>query len=55
MKLFKDIVGQDRAKKALEDWYNFESQPALIYGSSGYGKTTFAISLRSYNSRYYET
>jgi Holliday junction resolvasome RuvABC ATP-dependent DNA helicase subunit len=43
--LFKDIVGQDRAKKAIEDWYLHEQQPLMLYGSSGYGKTTFAISL----------
>jgi Holliday junction resolvasome RuvABC ATP-dependent DNA helicase subunit len=40
--LFKNIVGQDRAKRAIEDWYNYEQQPLLIYGSSGYGKTLFA-------------
>ena len=43
--LFKDIVGQDQAKLAIMDWYNYEQQPLLIYGSSGYGKTLFAESL----------
>jgi Holliday junction resolvasome RuvABC ATP-dependent DNA helicase subunit len=43
--LFKNIVGQDRAKRAIEDWYNYESQPLLIYGTSGYGKTMFAESI----------
>lgn len=43
--LFKNIVGQDQAKRAITDWYLHESQPLLIYGSSGYGKTLFAESL----------
>lgn len=43
--LFKNIVGQDRAKKAITDWYLHEQQPLLIYGSSGFGKTMFAESL----------
>ena len=43
--LFKNIVGQDRAKKAITDWYNYEKQPLLIYGQSGFGKTKFAESL----------
>ena len=43
--LFKDIIGQDQAKLAIMDWYNYEQQPLLIYGSSGYGKTLFAESL----------
>lgn len=43
--MFKDIVGQDRAKKAILDWYKYETQPLLIYGSSGFGKTMFAESL----------
>ena len=29
----------------MTDWYNFETQPLLIYGSSGFGKTLFAESL----------
>lgn len=45
--LFKDIVGQTQAKRAILDWYNFETQPLLIYGSSGFGKTMFAKSLRA--------
>lgn len=40
--LFKDIVGQDQAKKAIFDWYCHETQPLLIYGSSGFGKTMFS-------------
>ena len=43
--LFKNIVGQDRAKLAITDWYKYEQQPLLIYGSSGFGKTLFAESL----------
>lgn len=43
--MFKNIVGQDRAKKAILDWYKYETQPLLIYGTSGYGKTMFAESL----------
>ena len=43
--LFKGIIGQDRAKLAIKDWYLHEQQPLLIYGSSGYGKTMFAESL----------
>lgn len=44
--LFKDIIGQPRAKLAITDWYlHGEEQPLLIYGSSGYGKTMFAESL----------
>lgn len=45
MKLFENIVGQERAKLAIKDWYLHEDQPLLIYGSSGYGKTAFAESL----------
>lgn len=45
MDLFKNIVGQDRAKKSILDWYKYETQPLLIYGASGYGKTMFAESL----------
>ena len=40
--LFKDIVGQNQAKLAIQDWYKYEQQPLLIYGSSGFGKTMFA-------------
>lgn len=40
--MFKDIIGQDRAKLAIQDWYLHEKQPLLIYGSSGFGKTMFA-------------
>ena len=43
--MFKNIVGQERAKKAILDWYKYETQPLLIYGTSGYGKTMFAESL----------
>lgn len=43
--MFEKIVGQDRAKLAITDWYNYETQPLLIYGTSGYGKTMFAESL----------
>ena len=43
--LFKDIVGQTQAKLAITDWYLYEQQPLLIYGSSGFGKTKFAESL----------
>lgn len=43
--LFKDIVGQEQAKLAIQDWYTSEQQPLLIYGSSGFGKTMFAESL----------
>lgn len=45
MKLFENIVGQDRAKLAILDWVKHEEQPLLIYGSSGFGKTMFAESL----------
>lgn len=45
MDLFKNIIGQDRAKRAITDWYKYETQPLLIYGTSGYGKTMFAESL----------
>lgn len=43
--LFKNIVGQTQAKLAIQDWYLYEQQPLLIYGSSGFGKTLFAESL----------
>ena len=43
--LFKNIVGQEQAKLAIQDWYTSEQQPLLIYGSSGFGKTLFAESL----------
>lgn len=39
---FSHIVGQTHAKLAMTDWYNYEQQPLLIYGSSGFGKTMFA-------------
>ena len=45
MKLFENIVGQDRAKLAILDWVKHEEQPLLIYGSSGFGKTMFAESI----------
>lgn len=40
--LFKGIIGQTQAKLAIQDWYLYEQQPLLIYGSSGFGKTMFA-------------
>ena len=43
--MFEKIVGQERAKRAITDWYKYETQPLLIYGTSGYGKTMFAESL----------
>lgn len=43
--MFERIVGQTQAKLAIQDWYLYEQQPLLIYGSSGYGKTMFAESL----------
>lgn len=43
--LFPNLIGQSQAKLAITDWYNFETQPLLIYGSSGYGKTAYAESL----------
>lgn len=43
--MFKDIIGQNRAKLSIKDWYLHESQPLLIYGTSGCGKTLFAESL----------
>ena len=43
--LFPNLIGQERAKQSITDWYNFEDQPLLIYGSSGYGKTAYAESL----------
>lgn len=42
---FSHIVGQTQAKLAITDWYLYEHQPLLIYGSSGFGKTMFAESL----------
>ena len=42
---FSHIVGQTQAKLAILDWVNYEQQPLLIYGSSGFGKTMFAKSL----------
>lgn len=43
--LFPHLIGQSQAKLAITDWYNHETQPLLIYGSSGYGKTAYAESL----------
>lgn len=43
--MFEKIIGQSQAKLAITDWYNYETQPLLIYGSSGFGKTLFAESL----------
>ena len=43
--MFEKLIGQTQAKLAITDWYNYETQPLLIYGSSGYGKTLFAESL----------
>jgi len=43
--MFENIIGQDQAKRAIQDWYECEQQPLLIYGSSGFGKTMFAESL----------
>lgn len=43
--LFSNIIGQEQAKLAIKDWYLYEQQPLLIYGSSGFGKTMFAESL----------
>lgn len=42
---FSHIIGQKQAKLAIKDWYLHETQPLLIYGSSGFGKTMFAESL----------
>ena len=39
--MFSKIVGQHQAKLAMQDWYLYEQQPLLIYGSSGFGKTMF--------------
>lgn len=44
--LFPDVIGQERAKLAITDWYNFEKHPLLLYGSSGYGKTKLAEDLK---------
>lgn len=43
--MFGKIVGQSQAKESILDWFEYEQQPLLIYGSSGYGKTMFAESL----------
>ncbi len=43
--MFSKIIGQRQAKLAIQDWYAYEQQPLLIYGSSGFGKTMFAESL----------
>ena len=40
--MFEGIIGQSHAKLAMTDWYNYEQQPLLIYGASGFGKTMFA-------------
>lgn len=40
--MFSKIIGQHQAKLAMQDWYEYEQQPLLIYGSSGFGKTMFA-------------
>ena len=50
--LFPNLIGQERAKRAITDWYNFENQPLLIYGSSGYGKTAYAESLGATHLQY---
>lgn len=47
LNLFKNIIGQESAKLAIQDWYLHEEQPLLIYGSSGFGKTLFAESLNA--------
>lgn len=43
--LFPNLIGQSQAKLAITDWYNFETQPLLIYGASGYGKTAYVESI----------
>jgi len=43
--LFPNLIGQERAKRTITDWYNYEDQPLLIYGPSGYGKTAYAESM----------
>ena len=43
--LFPSLIGQERAKKAITDWYKYGTCPLLIFGPSGYGKTAFAESL----------
>lgn len=43
--LFPDVIGQERAKSAIADWYKYDTCPLLIFGPSGYGKTNFAESL----------
>lgn len=43
--LFPDVIGQERAKLAIADWYKYDTCPLLIFGPSGYGKTNFAESL----------
>ena len=43
--LFLNVIGQERAKKAITDWYKYDTCPLLIFGPSGYGKTAFAESL----------
>lgn len=44
--LFPDVIGQEGAKLAITDWVNFEKQPLLLYGNSGYGKTKLAEDLK---------
>ena len=43
--MFEKIIGQSRAKLAIQDWYKYDTCPLLIFGPSGYGKTNFAESL----------
>lgn len=43
--MFEHIVGQEQAKLAIQDWYLHESGPILIWGPSGYGKSTFITAL----------
>lgn len=45
MELFKNVVGQEQAKLAIKDWYLSEDQPLLVWGPSGYGKSTFVRAL----------
>lgn len=42
---FSHIVGQEQAKLAIQDWFASEQQPLLIWGPSGYGKSTFVTAL----------
>ena len=43
--IFKDLIGQDQAKLAIKDGYLYGTNPLLIWGPSGYGKTNFAKAL----------